>query len=85
MVMQKKALPGVFAICTIAAAGCLSTYASADPLASKPAQFWWPDQLDLTPLRQHDAKSNPLGEEFNYARPLPVSTSRLSKRTSRKF
>jgi catalase-peroxidase len=68
MVMQKKALPGVFAICTLAAVACLSTYASADPLASKPAQFWWPDQLDLTPLRQHDAKSNPLGEEFNYAK-----------------
>ena len=66
--MQKKSLPGVFAMCTIAAAACLSTYASADPLASKPAQFWWPDQLDLTPLRQHDAKSNPLGEEFNYAK-----------------
>ncbi|WP_422732620.1 catalase/peroxidase HPI [Microbulbifer magnicolonia] len=30
-------------------------------------QFWWPDQLDLSPLRAHGAKSNPLGEDFNYA------------------
>ena len=30
-------------------------------------QFWWPDQLDLTTLRDHDARSNPLGGEFNYA------------------
>jgi len=30
-------------------------------------QFWWPDQLDLGPLRQHDVASNPLGEDFNYA------------------
>jgi catalase-peroxidase len=30
-------------------------------------QFWWPDQLDLAPLRDHDARSNPLGEDFNYA------------------
>ncbi|NET71392.1 MAG: catalase/peroxidase HPI [Sphaerospermopsis sp. SIO1G2] len=30
--------------------------------------FWWPDQLDLSPLRDHDARSNPLGAEFNYAK-----------------
>ncbi|MEZ5476137.1 MAG: catalase/peroxidase HPI [Thiolinea sp.] len=29
-------------------------------------QFWWPDQLDLSPLRDHDARSNPLGADFNY-------------------
>lgn len=27
---------------------------------------WWPNQLDLTVLRQHSELSNPLGEEFNY-------------------
>jgi catalase-peroxidase len=36
--------------------------------APKPNQFWWPDQLDLSVLRQHDAKSNPLGEDFVYAK-----------------
>ena len=30
-------------------------------------QFWWPDQLDLSPLRNHDARSNPLGADFDYA------------------
>ncbi|MDX1735137.1 MAG: catalase/peroxidase HPI [Halioglobus sp.] len=30
-------------------------------------QFWWPDQLDLAPLRDHDSRSNPLGEDFDYA------------------
>ena len=35
--------------------------------AAKPNRFWWPDQLDLTPLRQHAAESNPLGDDFNYA------------------
>ena len=29
--------------------------------------FWWPEQLDLSPLRQHSIESNPLGEDFNYA------------------
>jgi catalase-peroxidase len=30
-------------------------------------QFWWPDQLDLTSLRDHDSRSNPYGEDFDYA------------------
>ena len=29
--------------------------------------FWWPKQLDLKPLRQNAAESNPLGKAFNYA------------------
>ena len=60
----------------------LSTAGLADNHVSKPAgamgsgtaapgqpksnQFWWPDQLDLSPLRDHDARSNPLGEDFDY-------------------
>jgi catalase-peroxidase len=28
---------------------------------------WWPDQLDLRPLRQQNPASNPLGDNFNYA------------------
>jgi catalase-peroxidase len=28
---------------------------------------WWPQQLNLSILRQHTNKSNPLGEDFNYA------------------
>jgi len=29
---------------------------------------WWPDQLKLNILRQHSEKSNPMGDEFNYAK-----------------
>jgi catalase-peroxidase len=36
--------------------------------APVPNKFWWPDQLDLSVLRAHDARSNPLGENFDYAR-----------------
>ncbi len=36
------------------------------PNQAKSNLFWWPDQLDLTPLRDHDARSNPLGENFDY-------------------
>lgn len=29
---------------------------------------WWPDQLRLSVLRQNCAESNPMGEDFNYAK-----------------
>lgn len=28
---------------------------------------WWPNQLNLKILHQHSAKSNPMGDDFNYA------------------
>lgn len=31
-------------------------------------QDWWPNQLKLDILHQHSALSNPLGEDFNYAK-----------------
>jgi catalase-peroxidase len=33
----------------------------------KSNQFWWPNQVDLAPLRDHDARSNPFGDGFDYA------------------
>ena len=29
---------------------------------------WWPNQLDLSGLRKHSEKSNPMGEDFDYAK-----------------
>ncbi|WP_423188217.1 catalase/peroxidase HPI [Alishewanella sp. d11] len=31
-------------------------------------QFWWPNQLDLSPLRAHDDRSNPYGPDFDYGK-----------------
>jgi len=45
---------------------CISQSALADGMP-KTNTFWWPEQLNLQPLRQNDAKSNPLGGDFNYA------------------
>ena len=28
--------------------------------------FWWPNRLDLSPLRAHAAESNPMGDNFDY-------------------
>jgi len=30
--------------------------------------FWWPNTLDLSPLRAHDVESNPYGARFDYAK-----------------
>ncbi|XOV80479.1 MAG: catalase/peroxidase HPI [Aestuariibacter sp.] len=42
---------------------------SGHAAASQPKsnQFWWPQQLDLSSLRDHDQRSNPYGDNFNYA------------------
>ncbi|MES2919699.1 MAG: catalase/peroxidase HPI [Pseudomonadota bacterium] len=42
---------------------------SLAPAAGKPMsnQDWWPQQLNLQPLRQHDPASSPLGRDFDYA------------------
>jgi catalase-peroxidase len=39
------------------------------PKATRPRsnRDWWPNQLDLDVLRQHSARSNPLGPDFDYA------------------
>ncbi len=34
---------------------------------AKSNNFWWPDQLDLSALRDHDTRSSPMGSDFNYA------------------
>jgi len=39
---------------------------AADKVAG--GQNWWPEKLDLQPLRQHSAESNPYGANFNYAK-----------------
>ncbi|MBJ7256713.1 MAG: catalase/peroxidase HPI [Akkermansiaceae bacterium] len=31
-------------------------------------QFWWPNQLKLELLQQHSSKSDPMGEDFDYAK-----------------
>ena len=31
---------------------------------------WWPDQLRLDILRQHSSKSDPMGDDFDYAAEL---------------
>ncbi|HDR9037502.1 catalase/peroxidase HPI [Burkholderia vietnamiensis] len=45
-------------------AGSISARADGAPRANG---FWWPETLDLSPLRQRDVESNPYGKDFDYA------------------
>ena len=65
--MQKKLMTSLVAL-AIAALPLMPMDAVSAQGEPRPNQFWWPDQLDLSPLRQHAAESNPLGEEFDYAK-----------------
>ena len=65
--MLKKTLPIAAAISVALSTITLSSSALATD-AAKTNQFWWPEQLNLSPLRQHGAESNPFGAEFNYAK-----------------
>ena len=61
---RSKSLIAAVAI-GVAAMASASTFA-ADAMA-RPNEFWWPDQLNLEPLRAHDSRSNPYGDGFDYA------------------
>ncbi len=39
----------------------------ANSATSNSVMSWWPNALNLDILHQHDSKTNPLGEDFNYA------------------
>lgn len=53
---------------TILGATLIGSFLSATAAEKNmPNSFWWPDQLDLGPLRSHDVNSNPYGPDFNYA------------------
>ncbi|MBG11943.1 MAG: catalase/peroxidase HPI [Alcanivorax sp.] len=76
MNITKAALVAAFTFAT-------STAVSASPLGSpggyhhgyqkSPARspmaspYWWPETLDLRPLRQHAEKSSPVADDFDYA------------------
>ena len=45
-----------------------STATSTTNRQSMSNQFWWPERLDLSPLRQHTAESSPMNKDFDYAK-----------------
>ncbi|MCP5167688.1 MAG: catalase/peroxidase HPI [Pseudomonadales bacterium] len=64
--MIKKSIPLFTALAvSITAAGVGSAPAAAQEM-SHSANFWWPETLNLEPLRAHDTRSNPYGGDFDY-------------------
>jgi catalase-peroxidase len=72
--MMKKTIPTLSAITLAILISSQSGLAVANPGAPASAQemttnsFWWPQQLDLSPLRQDQAASSPYGADFDYAK-----------------
>ncbi len=55
--------------------GCSTTSSEKGPIENrlkegeaKSNQFWWPNLVNLAPLRQNAMESNPMGEKFDYAK-----------------
>jgi catalase-peroxidase len=61
--MLKKTLALLVAV-TVVMAASGPVLADGTP---KSNTFWWPEQVDLTPLRQHSPDSDPMGPGFDYA------------------
>jgi catalase-peroxidase len=61
----RKSLLAAVALVAVGASTVTPAWADGTP---RPNQFWWPDKLDLSPLRRNAAESNPLGQDFNYVK-----------------
>ena len=64
MKSKQLLMTSVLALAISAILSATPVYADTEPTTNS---FWWPQQLNLTPLRQNSAESNPLGKAFNYA------------------
>lgn len=73
--MFKKTLPILSAVSIAVSLSVASGVASAQDNMSydvnkpepKSNEFWWPNKLNLEPLRQHSPESDPYGDNFDYA------------------
>jgi catalase-peroxidase len=64
--MEKSSIPIIAAIAiALSPLATCPAYAANMPTTNK---FWWPDQIDLSPLRRNTAESNPYGDDFDYAK-----------------
>jgi catalase-peroxidase len=64
--MIRKSITALLATATLVVAAATPGTATAAGMNTS-NQFWWPERLDLAPLRQHAPASNPMGAEFSYA------------------
>ncbi len=60
-------VPAVVALMFVAMSAVAADGPAPRQGEAKTNQFWWPEELNLQPLRAHDPESNPYGTAFNYA------------------
>ena len=67
--MNRKLITA-FVACAVTAVPAAISLAAGAPMPVTPTtnQFWWPDRVDLSPLRRHGVESNPFGAQFDYAK-----------------
>ncbi len=65
--MFKNPLP-LLGLLSLSILPIANTYSAQGLASGMTNQQWWPEQLSLSPLRQHDDKSNPYGADYNYAK-----------------
>jgi catalase-peroxidase len=80
MTRNRKSLFYAFAI----AAMLLATMEAVSAQQPQSSQFWWPEKLDLSPLRNHSAESNPMGREFDYAKAFATLDLKVVKQDIQK-
>ncbi len=57
----------LFVAFSVAISAMVSSGAAIADGEPRSNQFWWPENVSLSALRDHGAASNPMGEDFNYA------------------
>ena len=64
MSIRKKRLIATLAVVMTPLVATTPVWAMGE---AKPNKFWWPEQVNLSPLRDHGIESNPFGADFDYA------------------
>ncbi|MES2719725.1 MAG: catalase/peroxidase HPI [Pseudomonadota bacterium] len=82
--MRKPALNSLALAIALSGLALMPTAVQASAGNNMSNQFWWPEIIDLSPLRQHDAESNPLGEKFDYAKAFSTLDLNAVKQDIRK-
>ena len=65
--MFRQTIP-LLAFLALAMSPVVSSSPASAQGEAKSNQFWWPEMLNLEQLRSHDARSNPYGDDFDYAK-----------------
>ena len=64
---MKRTFASIVALAVASMTANLANAQEAPMAGNTNAQFWWPELVDLSPLRAHAPQSNPYGADFDYA------------------